>query len=118
LASKTSLRILYSDLRYRLCYKVTYHLIMASVRKNKSDVWEHFEKLSSTKVKCKLCLKELSASGGVTSSMHGHLRSKHRSVAELQGKDSTPMMMAFVKQRAVYKRSSNLIQILAVEVRI
>jgi len=59
---------------------------------------------------------------GVTSSMHGHLRSKHPSaawsVAEPQGKDSMPTMMAFVKQRAVYKRSSNLIRILAVEVQI
>ena len=82
---------------------------MASAHKNISDVWEHFEKLSLTKVKCKLCLKELSVSGGVTSSMHGHLRSKHPSVAEPQGKDSTPTMMAFVKQHAAYKRSSNLI---------
>ena len=60
----------------------------------------------------------MTVSGGVTSSMHGHLRSKHPSVAEPHGNDSTPTMMAFVKQCAAYKRSSNLIRILAVEVRI
>jgi len=60
------------------------------VRKNKSDVWTHFEKLSSAKVKCKLCSKELCVSGGVTSSMHGHMRSKHPSVFEQLHANSTP----------------------------
>jgi len=61
-----------------------------SARKNKSDIWSHFEKLSSTKVKCKLCSKELSVSGGVTSSMHGHMRSKHPSVFEQSHANSMP----------------------------
>jgi len=65
-------------------------------RKNKLDVWTHFEKLSSTKVKHKLCSKELSVSGDVGSSMHGHMHSKHPSVFEQSHANSTPT--AFLKQ--------------------
>jgi len=45
-------------------------------------------------VKCKLCSKELSVTGGVTSSMHGHIRSKHPLVFA----NSTPTMSGFLKQ--------------------
>jgi len=71
-----------------------------SARKNKSDIWSHFEKLSSTKVKCKLCSKELSISGGVTSSMHGHMRSKHPSVFEQSHANSTPEQHSCPDSRA------------------
>jgi len=71
-----------------------------SARKNKSDIWSHFEKLSSTKVKCKLCSKELSVSGGVTSSMHGHMRSKHPSVFEQSHANSTPEQHSCPDSRA------------------
>jgi len=42
-----------------------------------------------------LCFKQLSVSGGITSSMCGHLQRKHSSVVEQPlVKDSTPVMTA------------------------
>lgn len=74
---------------------------MAS-RSNKSDVWVHFEKLSSTKVRCKLCSKELAVAGGVTSSMHTHLHSKHASLSSAAShRDSEkPSIKQFVTARS------------------
>jgi len=69
--------------------------------KNRYDVWEHFHKMSSKKVQCKLCSKQLSVSGGVTSSMRGHMHSKHLSVVDQPlAEDSTPVMTTFLKQHA------------------
>ena len=73
---------------------------MAS-RANRSNVWESFEKLSATKVKCKLCANELSVRGGVTSSMHGHLNSKHPGVVESSKAhaSSAPSITGFLQHR-------------------
>jgi hypothetical protein len=46
-------------------------------RINKSDVWENFEKISSSMARCKLCSQQISRSGGTTTGLHAHLRSKH-----------------------------------------
>ena len=77
---------------------------MAS-RVNRSFVWDNFSKLSSTKVQCNLCKKELAVSGGVTIGMHAHLRSKHPSIAESSssvkaGSATTTPITGFVKPRS------------------
>ena len=48
-----------------------------AARKNKSEAWKHFTKLSDRSVKCNLCEKELPTLGGNTSGMHSHLRTTH-----------------------------------------
>ena len=44
--------------------------------KTRSDVWNYFQKTSEFKVKCVLCKKEYSFSGGTTN-LHNHLSSTH-----------------------------------------
>jgi len=57
------------------------HTNMASPRANKSRVWEHITKLSTSKVKCNICSKELALSkSGSTSTLHHHLRAMHPSI--------------------------------------
>ena len=77
---------------------------MAS-RANRSFVWDNFSKLSSTKVQCNLCKKELAVSGGVTTGMHAHLRSKHPSIVESSssvkdGSATTMPITGFIKSRS------------------
>jgi len=50
-------------------------------RINKSDVWQNFEKTTSTMARCKLCSQQISRSGGTTTGLHAHLRSKHPGLA-------------------------------------
>jgi len=53
-----------------------------SARKNKSDVWKHFTKMSVCKSKCKICDKELPTVGGNTTGMRNHMRTAHPSCME------------------------------------
>lgn len=46
-------------------------------KKERSPVWNHFTKLSSTKAKCNICNSAYSFKMGVTSNLHKHLRIKH-----------------------------------------
>ena len=71
-------------------------------RANKSDVWINFEKLSATQARCKHCSKVLAVSGGVTSSMHGHIRSKHPSLvpsSSSQSASPSPTLKTMFTQR-------------------
>ena len=71
-------------------------------RVNRSDVWDHFEKLSKSQVRCKICKKELAVAGGVTTGMHAHLRSKHPAVVEPSSTKtgSSASIARFVTQRS------------------
>ena len=51
---------------------------MASRKRAKSNVWDYFEKLSNSSIKCKECLKQLTFSGNTTN-LWDHLKRKHRS---------------------------------------
>ena len=70
-------------------------------RVNRSDVWNNYTKLSTTKVKCNLCAKELAVSRRSTTGMHVHLQSIHPTVAADTSKaaNSTLTITGFVSQR-------------------
>jgi len=74
----------YASVNVNLCDRPIITIAVTALnhgsRANKSDVWINFEKLSATQARCKHCSKVLAVSGGVTSSMHGHIRSKHPSL--------------------------------------
>jgi len=71
-------------------------------RVNRSDVWDHFEKLSKSNVRCNICKKDLAVSGGVTTGMHAHLRSKHPAIVEPSSAkaEASPKIAKFVTQRS------------------
>ena len=45
--------------------------------RKESAVWDKFDKVDATTVKCKVCKSVLSYKGGSTGSMHNHLKLKH-----------------------------------------
>ena len=56
---------------------------MASCSRHlRSPVWDHFEKITDKKVKCKRCEAVLAYHGG-TSSMNNHLLSHHQDLCQI-----------------------------------
>lgn len=68
-----------------------------AARTNKSEVWKSFTKVASNKVRCNFCSKELAVTGGQTSSLHSHLRSKHP--GESAQSCATPTITSFTTPR-------------------
>ncbi|MGH0128134.1 UNVERIFIED_CONTAM: hypothetical protein FKN15_033575 [Acipenser sinensis] len=48
--------------------------------RKQSSIWCHFTPVTSSKAKCDICCNELSYSGGSTTNLHRHLKTKHPTV--------------------------------------
>ena len=102
------LRAVYSSLTYTVItqqynkYYSRESCVTMAKRVNRSDVWDHFDKLLKSNVRCNICKKDLAVSGGVTTGMHAHLRSKHPAIMEPSSAkaEASPKIAKFVTQRS------------------